>query len=268
MFAPVTAGWASLHAGHECREHPDHRNTHCASNGHPAPPPTGAPTATTIDYVNVRSGPGTSYPVLVVAPPGATGEVTGKSSDGAWWQVKIPTQFSADGLGWVSADWVVTQNTGTSRWWRLLPRRPPCPATPRRLPVRPAARWFRKAQPMAQSSALEPVLPPPGCAEHRHDQVGPGRDDMRYLGAANNIPMHQGSDVYDLTSSVEPGWTYNFSVPMIAPFEPGVYGEAWQVVRGQPDGVSVLCLYRGQVAGQSRHAQESSDYPYPRALGV
>mgnify|MGYP007051397133 CR=1 FL=1 len=38
-------------------------------------------------------------------------EVTGKRSDGAWWQVKIPTAYSADGLAWVSADYVTTANT-------------------------------------------------------------------------------------------------------------------------------------------------------------
>jgi hypothetical protein len=53
-----------------------------------------------------------------------------------------------------------------------------------------------------------------------------------YAGAAANIPLHQGSDGYDLTSTVEPGWTYNFTVSMIAPFDPGQYGEVWQVVHG------------------------------------
>ncbi len=53
-----------------------------------APPPTGVPSATAVDYVNLRTGPGTNYPVLGVAKPGATGEVSGKSADGGWWQVK------------------------------------------------------------------------------------------------------------------------------------------------------------------------------------
>jgi hypothetical protein len=38
--------------------------------------------------------------------------------------------------------------------------------------------------------------------------------------------------VYDLTSTVEPGNTYNFSVPMIAPFNTGTYGEVWEFVQG------------------------------------
>jgi len=56
--------------------------------------------------------------------------------------------------------------------------------------------------------------------------------DLVYVGAASNVPLHQGSDLYDLSSIVEPGWTYNFSVPMIAPFDAGTYGEVWQVVYG------------------------------------
>jgi hypothetical protein len=59
-----------------------------------------------------------------------------------------------------------------------------------------------------------------------------GEVDLRYVGAAANIPLHQGSDVYDLAAAVQPGATYNFSVSMIAPFEPGVYGELWEVAKG------------------------------------
>jgi hypothetical protein len=56
--------------------------------------------------------------------------------------------------------------------------------------------------------------------------------DLVYVGAASNVPLHQGTDRYDLTNPVEPGMNYNFSVPMIAPFDPGAYGEVWQVVFG------------------------------------
>ncbi len=122
------------------------QNPDSVSTGHPARPASGAPAAMAIDYVNVRTGPGTNYPVLGVAPPGASGEVSGKSSDGDWWQVKIPAQYSADGSGWVSADWVVTQNTDSvpvvaaPRLLHPLRRlhRPP-------LPAQQAVRWFRRS---------------------------------------------------------------------------------------------------------------------------
>ncbi len=69
----------------------------------PPPPASGAATGTATEYLNVRSGPGTNYPVLVVAPPGSTGEIIGKSSDGQWWQVKVATTYSSTGAGWASA---------------------------------------------------------------------------------------------------------------------------------------------------------------------
>ena len=67
----------------------------------PAPPPSGGPAAMAVDYVNVRTGPGTNYPVLGVALAGASGEVSGKSSDGGWWQVENPTQYSRGNWPWL-----------------------------------------------------------------------------------------------------------------------------------------------------------------------
>jgi hypothetical protein len=55
--------------------------------------------------------------------------------------------------------------------------------------------------------------------------------DVRYLGS-NGVTLHQGSDLYDLESSVEVGQEYTFSVPMIAPSEPGTYGELWGFYQG------------------------------------
>lgn len=77
----------------------------------PTPQPD-APAAEALDAINVRSGPGTSYPSYGVAPKGMKFEVTGKSEDGGWWVVKIPTEHVAAGEGWVSDDYVKTQDTG------------------------------------------------------------------------------------------------------------------------------------------------------------
>jgi uncharacterized protein YraI len=204
----------------------------------PPPPPSGAATATSIDYVNVRSGPGTNYTILAVAPPGATGEVTGKSSDGAWWQVKVPTQIAADGLGWVSADWVVTQGTDSTPVVTAPPAPPPAPATP---PPATSSSCYVSQNPAdgtvfaaGTSFTTTWVLQNNTGTSWDGDSV-----DLRYVGAAANVPLHQGSDIYDLANTVEPGWTYNFSVPMIAPFTPGVYGEVWEVGQGG----SILCQF-------------------------
>lgn len=70
------------------------------------PPGTDAPTATVLQPVNVRSGPSTDYLSYGIAPAGAIAEVVGISEDSVWWVVKLPTDISPDGQGWVSADFV------------------------------------------------------------------------------------------------------------------------------------------------------------------
>ena len=200
----------------------------------PTTPPAGVPTATSIDYVNVRTGPGTNYPVLGVAPPGASSEVTGKSSDGTWWQVKIPAQYSADGLGWISADWVVTQGTESIPVVAAPPAPPPAPTAP------PPASTSTTGCAVVSQSPGDGTTFSPGASfsttwvlQNTGDTKWDENEyNVVYAGAAANIPLHQGSDGYDLTSTVEPGWTYNFTVSMIAPFDPGQYGEVWQVVQG------------------------------------
>lgn len=86
----------------------------------PPPPPPGAEVpvpgpddskVTTTDVVNVRSGPGLNYPVYGLAPKGASGKAVGVSEDGGWWAVELPTTIAPDGIGWVSADWVIPENT-------------------------------------------------------------------------------------------------------------------------------------------------------------
>ena len=69
----------------------------------PAPStPTGRVTAPS--GVNVRSGPGTNYPVIGVAPFGAEGAIVGRTADSQWWAVSIPS--APGGIGWVSDDYV------------------------------------------------------------------------------------------------------------------------------------------------------------------
>ena len=77
----------------------------------PVPPASGAPSATATTNVNVRSGPSTDYPIYGVAPTGASAPVTGISPDGGWYVITIPTTYSPDGTGWVSATYVTLQGT-------------------------------------------------------------------------------------------------------------------------------------------------------------
>jgi uncharacterized protein YraI len=92
----------------------------------PAPPTTGAPTVTATTYVNVRTGPGTNYPILGAAPTGTTGEVAGISTDGGWYEVKVKTSLDPSGIAWVSADFVTLSNPSNT----AIPVVPPEPAPP------------------------------------------------------------------------------------------------------------------------------------------
>ena len=78
----------------------------------PLPPAEpGAATVTTFTYVNVRSGPGTQFPIYFVAAPGSTGQAVGITEDGAWYAITLPTTVSGTGTGWVSATYVIPANT-------------------------------------------------------------------------------------------------------------------------------------------------------------
>ena len=70
----------------------------------PTPAP-GVPTAVATTHLNVRSGPSVQYPIYGIAPPGSSAEIIGKSEDGEWWVVKIPTSLVGAGQGWVSAQY-------------------------------------------------------------------------------------------------------------------------------------------------------------------
>ena len=75
----------------------------------PEPEP-GVPTATVTapEGVFIRTGPGTSYPSLGVAPYGETGTVIGVSEDGQWWVIDAPAM--PGGQVWVSAAHVAVEN--------------------------------------------------------------------------------------------------------------------------------------------------------------
>jgi len=58
--------------------------------------------------LNVRSGPGTNFPVLATVAYGTEAEIIGRSADGRWWVVRMPT--APGGNAWVSADFVAVTN--------------------------------------------------------------------------------------------------------------------------------------------------------------
>jgi uncharacterized protein YraI len=202
------------------------------------PPPAGAPTATAIDYVYLRSGPGTNYLILGTAAPGATGEVTGKSEDGLWWQIKVPTSFYSTGAAWVSADWTTTANTENVP----VVAAPPPPST--ELPsTTPVMGCTLVSQDPADYTVFPPstgfgmtwVLKNTGTVSW----AGP-TGSLVFLGALNGQRLHQNGDVYGMSENVDPGGTYTVSGNLITPADPGEYGEAWAL---QQNGTNVCTFW-------------------------
>ncbi|HFE66842.1 MAG TPA: META domain-containing protein [Chloroflexi bacterium] len=82
--------------------------------------------------VNVRTGPGSIYPILGTAPFGTEGVIVGKSADGLWWVT--PIDGAPNNQGWVSASYVQAFNAENVPVIQAPP--PPVPtATPTPLPT-------------------------------------------------------------------------------------------------------------------------------------
>jgi uncharacterized protein YraI len=201
-------------------------------------PPAGAPTATAIDYVNLRSGPGTNYLILGVAAPGATGEVSGKSSDGLWWQVKVPVEYVASGAAWVAAEWVTTANTENVP----VVEAPAPPPTDVSTTPPPSSQCVLVSQDPADNTTFPPstgfnttwVLQNTSATSW----AGPS-GSLVFLGAMAGTRLHEGGDTYGMSQNVDPGNNYTVTIPMITPPGSGQYGEAWSLQSGG----TTLCTF-------------------------
>ena len=56
------------------------------------------------EFVNVRSGPGLSFDIVVELKPGQAVPVLGKSADGVWWQIGLPDNSGS--TGWAFAEYL------------------------------------------------------------------------------------------------------------------------------------------------------------------
>ncbi|RME54240.1 MAG: DUF5107 domain-containing protein, partial [Caldilineae bacterium] len=95
----------------------------------PSPAPS-APTATTpqvriIQPMNLRSGPGTHYPIVATAQPGETFPIMGVNAKGDWWQIE-----RAGELLWVYAPFVEAENATGVPVVEAPPTPTPAPPTP------------------------------------------------------------------------------------------------------------------------------------------
>lgn len=112
-----------------------------------APSPTPEPAAFTVNSasINVRSGPGTTFPTLGRLTQGQSFPITGKSEDGDWWQ------FDYNGKsGWVVATNVAVTGADSVEVAQNVPQ-PPTAAP------RPTA---RPAAPRPTSPPAPPAQPP------------------------------------------------------------------------------------------------------------
>lgn len=96
----------------------------------PNPPAATDPQVAALESVYVRSGPGDIYPAYGIALQGAVGTVVGKSSDGTYWVIALPTAVVGDGQGWVSAAYVQAINVDNVPVVPTPPPPTPMAATP------------------------------------------------------------------------------------------------------------------------------------------
>jgi heat shock protein HslJ len=104
----------------------------------PLPPTPAIPygIVSTRDGVNVRSGPGTVYPIVGGLDQGDRLEIVGRSADFLWWAT--PWGASSTGIGWVSGQYVNAFNVAGIPVLPAPPLPTPVPtATP--VPVPPTA---------------------------------------------------------------------------------------------------------------------------------
>ena len=61
------------------------------------------PLATAKQRLNVRAGPGTTYPILAKLEVGKSAPIIGRSADDNWWQIAFPSDSER---GWVAAEFI------------------------------------------------------------------------------------------------------------------------------------------------------------------
>ena len=180
----------------------------------------GTPAATTTPArMNVRSGPGTNYPVIASAPAGSQYEVIGLNPARDWYQVRVPGQ---DAPGWLFAR--LTTLSGDLAKAPLL--------TEAELPAPPAANPASAASPAPTANPASAAAPSASAAA-----AAPVAAPNTGTGFAHGITvrMWQGDKqgVAQLVKQLGFGWAkqqirWEFAEP-----EPGVI--QWQEMDGSVD---------------------------------
>lgn len=105
--------------------------------------------------LNVRSGPGTDYPIIDALQQGESANITGKNGGGDWWEVLLDTGQT----GWVYSSLVTTSGDTTAVAVAANIPTPPPTATP--APTAPPAATTAPAAPAATAvPAVDPNAAP------------------------------------------------------------------------------------------------------------
>ncbi len=173
-----------------------------APTGTPTAVPTASPSVSAASSVNLRSGPGTEYPIVGALAQGQRYDVQGRTEDSAWWEVAAAGQQ----LAWVAAAVVTTTgDMASAPVERNIPTPPPT-ATPA-----PAA----AATPITQTatSASGTVTSTQACYVF-HNFIGSTvHGTFTRQGDEKRIEFDMASHT-DQTVCFDPGrWTYTISAP-------------------------------------------------------
>jgi len=87
----------------------------------PTVPGSDAAAARALETLSVLSGPSTSYRSYGKVDAGTIMGIVGRSSDGKYWVISLPTSIAPSGRGWVDASLVETTKTGTDSLVPVIP---------------------------------------------------------------------------------------------------------------------------------------------------
>lgn len=99
----------------------------------PTPPATPTPQSPTVSIsrrMNVRAGPGTTYPIVGQAPIGAQYLISGRNPGGGWWQIIFNGQYA-----WIYSPFVTAYNTTLVQVATNIPTPVPTPRPPTPIPA-------------------------------------------------------------------------------------------------------------------------------------
>ena len=200
--------------------------------------------ATTRDSVNVRSGPGSSYPSYGVVPAGTSGVVVDQTADKSWVAIRIPTSVAKDGKGWINGS-VVTITEANSATATAIAggAKPVTTGTPNATqpPIVTTACQIVSVKPAA-GKEFNPNTDFDMVVELKNTGTSdwdPAKVDIRFISAVGGVTLHQGGNAFDLQALVKPQENYTVIVDMKAPGSAGSYGETWALA----DGNTVLCQW-------------------------